>query len=173
MLKLPPPHAANVNDLIHRASVGLVVREKRWRFGPNVSKRSQPAFHFNQALQQRPRADADERCGEWPMGRAARSDSPCLVESFTVATIKDHQLMTEHQTQFPDLPPYTYVPGHAAHPVSDPEGHMRDVQFARYIGPRVIICFGGSVCSKMASTGKLTKHGSICGWNLVAQPKKL
>lgn len=24
----------------------------------------------------------------------------------------------------PNLPPYTYVPGHAPHPVSDPEGHM-------------------------------------------------
>lgn len=27
---------------------------------------------------------------------------------------------------FPDLPPYTYVPGHAPHPVSHPDGHMRD-----------------------------------------------
>ena len=34
--------------------------------------------------------------------------------------------MTEHQTEFPDLPPYTYVPGHAAHPVSEPGGHMRE-----------------------------------------------
>ncbi len=33
--------------------------------------------------------------------------------------------MPELQTEFPDLPPYTYVPGHAPHPVSDPNGHMR------------------------------------------------
>lgn len=26
----------------------------------------------------------------------------------------------------PDLPPYTYVPGHAAHPVSHPNGHARN-----------------------------------------------
>lgn len=26
-----------------------------------------------------------------------------------------------------DLPPYTYVPGHAPHPISDPDGHMREV----------------------------------------------
>ena len=32
------------------------------------------------------------------------------------------------QSEFPDLPPYTYVPGHAPHPVSDPEGHLRDVR---------------------------------------------
>lgn len=28
--------------------------------------------------------------------------------------------------EFPDLPPYTYVPGHAPHPISDPDGHMRN-----------------------------------------------
>lgn len=28
-------------------------------------------------------------------------------------------------TDVPDLPPYTYVPGYAPHPVSDPDGHMR------------------------------------------------
>ena len=29
-------------------------------------------------------------------------------------------------TEFPEFPPYTYVPGHAAHPASHPNGHMRD-----------------------------------------------
>jgi hypothetical protein len=33
--------------------------------------------------------------------------------------------MSELQSDFPDLPPYTYVPGYAPHPVSDPYGHMR------------------------------------------------
>lgn len=33
--------------------------------------------------------------------------------------------MNESANDFPDLPPYTYVPGHAPHPVSDPKGHMR------------------------------------------------
>lgn len=28
-------------------------------------------------------------------------------------------------SHFPDLPPYTYVPGYAPHPISDPDGHMR------------------------------------------------
>lgn len=31
------------------------------------------------------------------------------------------------QTDFPDLPPYTYVPGYAPHPVSDPDGHMQQI----------------------------------------------
>ena len=34
--------------------------------------------------------------------------------------------MTDRSEQFPDLPPYTYVPGYAPHPASDSEGHMRD-----------------------------------------------
>ena len=29
-------------------------------------------------------------------------------------------------TEFPEFPPYTYVPGHAVHPVSHPHGHMRE-----------------------------------------------
>ena len=33
--------------------------------------------------------------------------------------------MSESLTKFPDLPPYTYVPGHAPHPVSHPDGHLR------------------------------------------------
>lgn len=28
--------------------------------------------------------------------------------------------------EIPDLPPYTYVPGYAPHPVSDVQGHMRE-----------------------------------------------
>ncbi len=28
----------------------------------------------------------------------------------------------------PELPPYTYVPGHAPHPISDDEGHMRGLE---------------------------------------------
>ena len=27
--------------------------------------------------------------------------------------------------ELPDLPPYTYVPGYAPHPISDPKGHMQ------------------------------------------------
>lgn len=33
--------------------------------------------------------------------------------------------MPELSTDFPDLPPYTYVPGYAPHPVSAPDGHMQ------------------------------------------------
>jgi hypothetical protein len=33
--------------------------------------------------------------------------------------------MPEPQSDFPDLPPYTYVPGYAAHPLSDTDGHMQ------------------------------------------------
>ncbi|MFK7820497.1 MAG: DUF309 domain-containing protein [Planctomycetaceae bacterium] len=34
--------------------------------------------------------------------------------------------MTDLSTNFPAFPPYTYVPGHAPHPISHPDGHMRD-----------------------------------------------
>ena len=33
--------------------------------------------------------------------------------------------MSTQPTEFPELPPYTYVPGHALHPISHPDGHMR------------------------------------------------
>lgn len=36
------------------------------------------------------------------------------------------RFMPELQTDFPDLPPYTYVPGCAPHPISAPDGHLRD-----------------------------------------------
>ena len=36
--------------------------------------------------------------------------------------------MTDSLDCFPDLPPYTYVPGFAAHPISHPDGHMRDFE---------------------------------------------
>lgn len=32
---------------------------------------------------------------------------------------------TSPMSDVPGLPPYTYVPGHAPHPVSDPDGHMQ------------------------------------------------
>ena len=38
---------------------------------------------------------------------------------FTPAT------MPELDSDWPDLPPYTYVPGFAPHPISDPNGHLR------------------------------------------------
>ena len=36
--------------------------------------------------------------------------------------------MVELRTDFPDLPPYTYVPGYAPHPVSAPDGHMQQTR---------------------------------------------
>ncbi len=36
--------------------------------------------------------------------------------------------MPELPTTFPDLPPYTYVPGYAPHPISHPDGHLRDFE---------------------------------------------
>lgn len=37
-----------------------------------------------------------------------------------------HGTMSDAPETFANLPPYTYVPGHAPHPASDPAGHMRD-----------------------------------------------
>lgn len=34
--------------------------------------------------------------------------------------------MPKTSSEFPDFPAYTYVPGFAPHPISDPQGHMRD-----------------------------------------------
>jgi hypothetical protein len=36
--------------------------------------------------------------------------------------------MPDSSTTFPDLPPYTYVPGYAPHPISHPDGHLRDLK---------------------------------------------
>lgn len=36
--------------------------------------------------------------------------------------------MSDSENGFPDLPPYTYVPGFAVHPISHPDGHMRDFE---------------------------------------------
>lgn len=36
--------------------------------------------------------------------------------------------MSDVPPVFPDLPPYTYVPGFAPHPVSHPDGHLRDFE---------------------------------------------